>query len=446
MTTSRFIREWEYLSISKEGDGAAVTREQADGLLRVARSASDQLRLGGEEAGGGVLTDGRNRLRAAQVVGLLATRDVTLEILPKIDGNDAGRTRENLVRMLAKALDLPISDGVLSHLGVQRYDLLEILIRLFCDLLFEAVHRGLPRRYVACEDDLPMLRGRLDVIRQFTNFAGTPQKLACRYEELNTDVPLNQIMKCAVTRLRHIARTSDNQRRLFELGFAFTEVKEITPGRLPWDQIVLDRTNRTWADLLKLAKLLLGDRFQTTSAGIESGFSLLFEMNALFEEFIGRVLRATYLAGGARVVLQRMKGHAVIDSDGKGRFATIPDIVVETDSHEDWIIDTKWKRLKGSVDDPKFGVVQSDVYQMMAYSQVYQCNRLMLLYPHHKGINQTAGRLAEFRVSGTDDTQLVIATVDLSDIGAVPAQLKALLSSSVYAKRAPGWTPGLYPS
>jgi 5-methylcytosine-specific restriction enzyme subunit McrC len=42
------------------------------------------------------------------------------------------------------------------------------------------------------------------------------------------------------------------------------------------------------ASLLALAKLILGDRFQTTTAGEARGFSLLFEMNTLFEEFVGR--------------------------------------------------------------------------------------------------------------------------------------------------------------
>lgn len=260
---NRSIREWEYLSIAREGSGdsKSVTRAQADLLLGVARGASDHLGLGGKDAGR-VLTDGRNRLRAGQVVWLIATRDVTLEILPKIDGNDAGRTRENLVRMLSKTLNLPIADGVITNLGSQRYDLLEILIRLFCDRLFEAVHKGLTRRYVACEDDLPVLRGRLDLIRQCTINAGQPQNLACRYEELSPNIPLNQIMKSAVARLRGIARAPGNQRRLFELELAFAEVGVVCSSRLPWNEVVLDRTNRAFANLLKLAQLLLGDRFQ----------------------------------------------------------------------------------------------------------------------------------------------------------------------------------------
>jgi 5-methylcytosine-specific restriction enzyme subunit McrC len=325
---------------------------------------------------------------------------------------------------------------VITNLGSQRYDLLEILIRLFCDRLFEAVHRGLTRRYIASEDDLPVLRGRLDLIRQFTINAGQPQNLASRYEELSPNIPLNQIMKSAVARLRCIARAAGNQRRLFELELAFAEVGAVSSSQLPWNEVVLDRTNRAWADLLTLAQLLLGDRFQTTSSGSNAGFSLLFEMNTLFEEFVGRSLRAALLRNSTHVRLQRMKGHALIDADGKGRFATQPDIVVEALDHDDWIIDTKWKRLKG-IDDRKYGVAQSDVYQMMAYSQVHHCKRVMLLYPHHNGIHQEPGRIADFNVSGTNDTKLVIATLDLSDVSSVPAQLRRLLdhkSESVSAR------------
>ena len=35
------------------------------------------------------------------------------------------------------------------------------------------------------------------------------------------------------------------------------------------------------------------------------------------------------------------------------------------------------------IDDPKQGVSQGDVYQLMAYSQLYDCPNVMLLYPHH---------------------------------------------------------------
>jgi len=59
-----------------------------------------------------------------------------LEILPKIDGaNEDQAIRRSLIRMLAVVLDLDISAGAAANFGWQKENLLEILIRLFCDKL-----------------------------------------------------------------------------------------------------------------------------------------------------------------------------------------------------------------------------------------------------------------------------------------------------------------------
>lgn len=79
------------------------------------------------------------------------------------------------------------------------------------------------------------------------------------------------------------------------------------------------------------------------------------------------------------------------------------------------IIDTKWKRLAASIDDAKQGVSQSDVYQMMAYGRLYECPRLMLLYPHHDELGQSEGKLSQHRINGSFDI-LATATIGLSDL------------------------------
>ena len=424
MSEPHRVREWEPIPITDSGGPKSLTRRQADGLLGMAKRAARQLSLPGTE-GQRVLLDGRQELRAGQVVGILASPDITLEILPKIASADDALTRESVVRMLARTFDLPIADGDLVGAGQQRHDLLEIFIRLFCKQLFDATRGGLPRQYLAHEDDLTKLRGRLNYQRQLTHLIATPQHIACRFDELSADISLNHIMKATVDRLRRISRASDNQRSLFELGGRYYDVTAVAANVLRWDLVTLDRTNQHWANLLKFAKLLLGDRYQSTSAGADFGYSLLFEMNTLFEEFIGRTLRATLRQ---RVSLQHRFGHALADGQGKKYFATIPDIVVHSlTGGLDWVVDTKWKRLKGVVDDRNYGVAQSDVYQLMAYAQVYNCPQVMLLYPHHEGLGKKAGRIGEFVIAGSE-SKLVVATIDLVDIPSVPKQLFEILA------------------
>ena len=420
------LREWDYLPVGENADRGEIPRRVADGLVAAARASG----VGGPD-GETVLVNGHARLRAGQVVGVLVTPAATREILPKIAGLDEGATRRQLVHMLARVFDLDIAGGDLTGLGWQKHDLLEILIRMFCDRLFSAVHRGLPRRYVQHQDDLPALRGRLDAQRQFTVLAASPWKLACRYDELSADIPLNRIMKAAVLKLLAVARSPENQRRLSELALVFVDVRTTPVSALPWNEVVLDRTNAVWASLLGLARLLLGERFQTTSLGDGQGFSLLFEMNTLFEEYTGRTLRAALQGSGLDVRLQGPRDHALLSEDNVPRFATRPDIVITDSTGPRLIIDTKWKRLRGALEDPKCGVGQADVYQMMAYAQVYRCDRLMLLYPHHGHSGGPAGILTTHHIRGTEDARLSVATLSLSKLSGVRDRLRQLVMDSV---------------
>jgi 5-methylcytosine-specific restriction enzyme subunit McrC len=425
----RSIREWEALRISESGADNVVTRRQANQLVAAGRHGQASLRLGGTGAER-VLTDGLHELRAQQVVGVVAAPKVALEILPKIDGLSEGGTRSNLVRMLARTLNLKIAHGALASLDWQRENLLEILISLFSDRLFEAVHRGITRRYVPIESDRSALRGRLNIVRQFTVLAVSPQRLACRFQELRADIPLNQILKAAVTYLRFISYLPENQRRLSELELAFADVAAVPIDRLPWHKIILDRTNTAYHDLIEISELLLGKRFQTTSAGPGLGFSLLFEMNTLFEKFIGICLKAAARNSGVRITLQAPQSYALIEiGSDKKRFMTKPDIVVHIDGEPIMIIDTKWKRLSRSIDDAKHGVSQPDVYQMMAYAHVYRVKNLLLLYPHHTELGADEGILCDHKIIGTDHTRLCVATVDLSNLNDVSSRLWTLVSN-----------------
>jgi 5-methylcytosine-specific restriction enzyme subunit McrC len=429
----RCIREWEALAVSEDADDNAVTRSQADMLLAQARGAQSSLRLGGT-GGERILVDGNRQIRAQQVVGVLASPNLSLEILPKIDGMSEGQERINLIRMLSLTLDLTIAHGALASLGWQQYNLLEILIRLFSDKLFEAVHRGMPRRYMLWHGERSALRGRLDVIRQFTVLASSPQRIACRFHELSSNIALNQILKAAVTKLRRVSILAANQRRLYELELAFADVGTIPTKQLPWDEVILDRNNASYRELLVLAQLLLGNKFQTTTAGSAIGFCLLFEMNTLFEKYIGSVLKRMARHSDIRVTLQGPRSHALFEiGSDKKRFMTKPDIVLQSKGKPVMIIDTKWKRLLGSIDDVKHGVSQADVYQMMAYGHVYQVEKLLLLYPHHQELGAEEGMLCEHKVAGTTNTKLSVATINLSNLDNLDTQLWSLVSKHLSA-------------
>jgi len=409
----RTIHEWQHIDYGD--DDTTIPQVQAD---RIAAIAARSVFAG--RSGGGVLEHGRKGLRARGVVGMIASQECQLEILPKIEepgereAIDDITLRRRLIHMVAAVHDLRIDAGSLARLGWQKETILELLIRLFCSRLAEAVRMGLPRRYLERADDLPALRGRLDVTRQFSRHAVTPQKLACRYDELSSDIALNQVMRAVVTRLQRLAQAPDNQRMLREFGLAYADVTEIPVLSLRWDQITLDRTNQRWCELLSFARLFLKNQHQQTSAGAIDGYPLLFEMNALFEQYVARLAARALVGSEYQVISQG--GHRNCLFEGEtGRFRTKPDLIIRQGEQIMMVIDTKWKRITPRIDDPKQGVSQADVYQLMAYSQLYQCPDVMLLYPHHGGLPPQPLRTRyAIATQNAGKRSLLVATLDVT--------------------------------
>lgn len=372
MTVASFtVHEWEELPIGTDGVPQPVARR----LHALAERETRRLRVPQP-----VLSrTARPGLRAGQVVGVMTVPGASVEILPKVGGEQHEAGRHALTRMLAIAWDLPTVASDPALMATQSGDLLEILVRVFADNLLAAVRRGLPHRYQRREDDLPLLRGKLDVRRQLTRHASRAGRLACAFDELSVDTPLNRVLKGAVRRLVPVARTSANCRRLQELAARFESVGDSTDPL--GEPVRLDRTNAAFHRLHAMARLFLAADWQSTSAGREEGFGLLFPMNDLFEAFVGRSMQHALVRRDVRLQHQ---GSYALESGGAGLFALRPDIVVD----DDIVIDTKWKRLNPSL--PRLGVSESDVYQMLAYSQAYRARRLVLLYPRHEDLGQAA--------------------------------------------------------
>ena len=396
MTPTLTIKEWQELPIGGDS-GNSIAEKDAQRVHALAEKMTRRLKVPHP-----VLTrTARSGLRAGQVVGVLATSGINLEILPKIDSGDENVLRRSLVRMLSVARNLPIADHELTQLDIQHENLLEIFIRIFSNRLLEAVRRGLPHRYLRYEDDLPRLRGKLLVARQFTRNAVRPDRFACVFDEFSADTPLNRVLKATVVRLLAISKSDANRRKLAELLSRFDSVgKTDAPMR---ERVKLDRTNRSYHQLYSLARLILARDWQSTTTGRGEGFSLLFPMNDLFEEYIGRSLKIEL--SPRDVKLQDM-AHYAIDTP-KRRFQLRPDIVIDGSI----IVDTKWKQLKPGKSN--FGIEQSDIYQLLAYANAYRSKRVILLYPWHKGLISTPGTWQQWQASGTD-MAFEISTVDVS--------------------------------
>uniref|UniRef100_UPI00056768A5 McrC family protein n=1 Tax=Cucumibacter marinus TaxID=1121252 RepID=UPI00056768A5 len=295
------------------------------------------------------------------------------------------------------------------------------------------IRDGLPRHYRHHEDDLPALRGSLDMVRQFTRHAVNPSRLACRFDALTEDIALNRLIMAALTQLSRLARHPANRQQLGALLDLYDGVSAITPSAGRRVKVLLDRTNRKWADLVALARLVLSGQYQSTTHGGQAGFALLFEMNALFEAYCTRMLTRSLAATPYTVKRQGGRRSCLTDNrTGAPVFETRPDILVRRGDDIVHIIDTKWKRMArpDRDPDPKCGMAQGDVYQVMAYAGLYEVSRLTLLYPHHAGLGEADGVKARFGIN-PGQAQLAVASIDLTDPDTIRERLRRLVIDQV---------------
>lgn len=409
----------------------SITADQADALDRISR----RLKTAGLK--GDVFRHAnRTTLKAQQFVGVLQIGGDAIEVVPKIDRLDERQARINLFRMLARTRQLDVHEADLARLAAQNMSILEIFIRLFCDKLFAEVHRGLVSRYERHCDNLPALRGKLLTGLQATLNAFHPERFQCEYDEFTVDTPINRVLKATVRRLRRITQHGDNARRLAELDFTLDGVRDVPDDALEWHRLHFDRANRRYAPLVEMAQMILQNRTQDVTSGSLEGFGLVFDMNELFEKYIGAVARATF-APDWQVVLQGPQRYLLEDSTtGTEAFQAKPDITGLRHGRPTWIIDTKWKPL----DEQRHnnGVSQGDVYQMLGYAHRYGVTDIFLLYPHHDLIGADAGIQRSFRIlsdfahpaTAAAGRCIHVATVELIDLDKVPGQLQSILATA----------------
>ena len=111
--------------------------------------------------------------------------------------------------------------------------------------------------------------------------------------------------------------------------------------------------------------------------------------------------------------------------DSPQKFALRPDIVIATKDDKKIILDTKWKSLE-DVPQKNYGISQSDMYQMYAYSKKYETPNIWLLYP----VNSEMRNHEDITFQSKDNVTVKLFFVDVANIDASLSDLKTRLIQS----------------
>ncbi|WP_022669797.1 McrC family protein [Hippea alviniae] len=343
-----------------------------------------------------VLSFTRNgNLKSQNYVGIIQTKlGFVLEILPKIsDEEDKDKSKAVLLRMLKTLRDSPFRNYQMANLKIEKLPIFEIFIKMFLDELGILIRKGIKNDYVLQEENLPYLKGKLKISEHIIKNLIHKEKFFVEYNEYMQNRVENQIIKTTLLFLQK--KTKRFQKLIRKYLFVFDDVDEIYDVKSAFAKISLDRTIKYYENVLIFCKIFLLNRSFSPYKGDSVAFALLFDMNRLFEDYVGSYFKKHY----KNVVLQHREYH-LLRQGGEKFFNLRPDIYMED---ENIILDTKWKIIKEEKD-----ISQDDLYQMFTYAMRYNSHKVYLIYPKIQDL-----KIDDFEFCGTDNKKLYIRFFDV---------------------------------
>ncbi len=229
-------------------------------------------------------------------------------------------------------------------------------------------------------------------------------------DEFIPDNAISRILKAALTLCRLQSFSSDIAQKAASLLMDFEEVADVHPDLDGLRHVQLDRRFTRFQPVFNMAKFILKEVAPSAGPKGSRVYSLMFNMNEVFERFIASEIRAA-MAGSTMTVKCQVKGRHLLRRDAKNQFALHPDIGIFEGQRSLCMLDTKWKRLDRG--RPYEDVSQADIYQMYAYGREYESPRVILLYPQYAGLPHV---VADYRHTYDEPARtILVRTINVSE-------------------------------
>ncbi|KAA8708521.1 McrC family protein [Helicobacter canis] len=328
-----------------------------------------------------------------------------------------------LLNCLATLKDTPFKHNDFANLRTLKFPLLEIFVRMFLNECERLIKAGLKSDYLCIAQNRAFLKGKLEFKEHITQNLIHKERFFASSDEYTQDIPPNRLIQSTLHILSHLNLSPSTQTKLDFMRFIFAD---ISPSEnVESDFIKCNNMGRAkeYEMILLWCKVFLGQKAFSPYVGRDKSIAFLFPMEKLFESFVSFWLKKC--VKDFEVKTQESRKYLLQDEENKDIFCLKPDIVMRNDE-KILIIDTKWKIPDSSLDEKKYGISQSDLYQMWAYASKYRLEsskvNVVLIYPQ-------CDRTKELEKSWQDKQWFFKASVDSSDVESSNANSTKLDSS-----------------
>lgn len=244
----------------------------------------------------------------------------------------------------------------------------DLLAEILIKGISQQLKRGLYRVYVPFHEDLPTVRGKINIQDSIQNKLRNRKVLSCEFEDLSLNNRYNQILKTTLSILLkqenvHQERKIAIKRLLMHMG----SIDTVNPYNLRRDMFKFHRNNQSYLMLLQICYFVLDGLLLSEEKGKHKLADYFDEqrMSSLFERFVSAYYQKHHpqlFAGAAQV------RWAIDDDFSEGLPAMITDVTLKKDE-KFLIIDTKfyYRTMQYREKYNSRSIHSANLYQMFAY-------------------------------------------------------------------------------
>ena len=371
-----------------------------------------------------------NELKSNKYVGVIHYEGNKINLLPKIffdaekeyQTNEVNQIQNHILWWLSYCRKIKFPNYQAS-LGSAKSDFFEVLIYLFSKYTRELLNSSIYQQYEEVNRELSFIKGRLNT-NEYINenlSKGKWHKLNCTFDAFVFDNEFNRIIKYVTTLLFNVTSSQDSKKNLREILFILDEVSDERATAEKCSRISFNPMFGEFETVRDYCQLFLTNCISFDYKNDLKLFAFLLPMEYVFEDFIFGFIDKEL----EKVTAKAQRSDTYLD-EGKA-FNLKPDLWLKTD-HKSLIADTKYKIVYSDEKDPKKGISQNDLYQMLAYAVRFEVDEIILFYP------------STMKQGQEQETELIIkdALADGKEISIRAFQLtiinRALLETDLEAK------------
>ena len=325
-----------------------------------------------------------NELKSNKYVGVIHYEGNKINLLPKIffdsekeyQTNEVNQIQNHILWWLSYCRKIKFPNYKAS-LGSAKSDFFEVLIYLFSKYTRELLNSSIYQQYEEVNRELSFIKGRLNT-NEYINenlSKGKWHKLNCTYDAFVFDNEFNRIIKYVTTLLFNVTSCQDNKKNLREILFILDEVSDERATAEQCSRISFNPMFGEFETVRDYCQLFLTNCISFDYKNDLKLFAFLLPMEYVFEDFIFGFIDKEL----EKVTAKAQRSDTYLD-EGKA-FNLKPDLWLKTD-HKSLIADTKYKIVYSDEKDPKKGISQNDLYQMLAYAVRFEVDEIILFYPN----------------------------------------------------------------